>query len=244
MSSAEVPLSGGRTTRGVVRVDDTVRRPSGPHSPFVRALLLELERTSFAGAPRYLGTDVAARDVLTYLPGEVPAELGWFGEPAFVAAARLLRAFHDSTAGSPLRGDAEVVCHGDPSPCNAVFQRGLPVAFIDFDAAHPGARREDVGYAAWLWLDLGNHDLASDVQGPRLASFLRAYGALPPAEAVPAILDAQAALATRPGAPDAVRAWAQACRSWVLAHADALAHEKTQNHLECPDRRSNGSPPW
>jgi aminoglycoside phosphotransferase (APT) family kinase protein len=76
------------------------------------------------------------------------------------------------------------------SPCNAVFRGGVPVAFIDFDAAHPGARRDDVGYAAWLWLDLGNEDVLPELQGERLASFVRTYGALSLADAVPAVLDA------------------------------------------------------
>lgn len=222
MSAAEVPLPGGRTTPGVARAGATVRRPAGAHSAFVGALLADLEQTGFAGAPRYLGTDADGRDILSYLDGEVPADLGRFPEPAVTAAARLLRALHDHTARSPLRGAAEVVCHGDPSPCNAVFRAAVPYAFIDFDAAHPGARREDVGYAAWLWLDLGNEELAPELQGGRLAAFVRAYGALPLTDAVPSVLDAQAELAARPGAPAAVRAWAVACRAWVVRHHAAL----------------------
>ncbi|MFF1916255.1 hypothetical protein ACFVYE_32640 [Streptomyces sp. NPDC058239] len=38
----EIPLTGGRITKGVVRVGDTVRRPVGPHSPFVHRLLRHL----------------------------------------------------------------------------------------------------------------------------------------------------------------------------------------------------------
>lgn len=222
MSDDEVPLAGGRTTSGVVRVGGTVRRPAGAHSAFVRALLVALEQAGFAGAPRVLGVDAQGRDVLSYLEGEVPAALGTFPDPALEAAARLLRALHDATAGSPLRGAAEVVCHGDPSPCNAVFRSGIPVAFIDFDAAHPGARRDDVGYAAWLWLDLGDAERAAEFQGRGLASFVRAYGALPLADAVPAVLDAQAELAARPAAPPGVRAWAAACRAWMVHHRAAV----------------------
>jgi Ser/Thr protein kinase RdoA (MazF antagonist) len=54
------------------------------------------------------------------------------------AAARVLRALHDAIQVSDLRGSSEVVCHGDVSPCNAVFRDGLPYAWIDFDAASPG----------------------------------------------------------------------------------------------------------
>lgn len=159
---------------------------------------------------------------MSYLEGEVPRELGAFSDAALSAAARLLRALHDLTAVFPLRGQAEVVCHGDTSPCNAVFRDGVPYAFIDFDAAHPGARRDDVGYAAWLWLDLGNADRDPNFQGRRLGEFIHAYGALPGRDAVPAVLDAQAALAVRAGAPIGVRAWAGECRAWTVAHSAAL----------------------
>jgi hypothetical protein len=56
-----VALSGGRLTAGVVRVGGTVRRPTGPHSPFVHELLAHLEAVGFAGAPRLLGVDDQGR---------------------------------------------------------------------------------------------------------------------------------------------------------------------------------------
>ena len=43
----EIFLSGGRMTDGVVRVGQTVRRPSGPNSEFVRKLLQHLETAGF-----------------------------------------------------------------------------------------------------------------------------------------------------------------------------------------------------
>jgi Ser/Thr protein kinase RdoA (MazF antagonist) len=36
--------------------------------------------------------------------------------------ARLVRQFHDLTAGTPLAGDQEVVCHNDLSPKNTVYR--------------------------------------------------------------------------------------------------------------------------
>ena len=86
-----------------------------------------------------------------------------------MAAARLLRQLHDATQDCPLRSEHEVLCHGDASPCNCVFVEGVPSAFIDFDGAHPGSRLEDLGYAAWLWIDIGNDELAPDRQGQRVA---------------------------------------------------------------------------
>ena len=67
----EVPLAGGDVTAGVVRVGETVRRPTGPHSPLVHAMLEHLERVGFAGAPRYLGQDDRGREMLTYIEGDV-----------------------------------------------------------------------------------------------------------------------------------------------------------------------------
>jgi hypothetical protein len=78
--------------------------------------------------------------MFSYLEGEVPAELAAdLSDETLVTAARLIRRFHDATAGSPLAGEHETVCHYDLSPCNFVFRRGLPLAIIDFDAAAPAA---------------------------------------------------------------------------------------------------------
>ena len=66
MSSAENPLPGGNMSSGVVRVGDTVRRPTGPWTPAVHALLVHLNAVGFCGAPRPLGFDEQGREVLSY----------------------------------------------------------------------------------------------------------------------------------------------------------------------------------
>lgn len=53
----EISLSGGRVTRGVVRIEETVRRPARPNSVLVRALLAHLAEREPGLAPRYLGAD-------------------------------------------------------------------------------------------------------------------------------------------------------------------------------------------
>lgn len=68
----EVPLSGGRLTADVVRVGDTVRRQTGPHSSFVHQLLCHLEAVAFDGAPRPLGVDEQGPEVLSFIDGWVP----------------------------------------------------------------------------------------------------------------------------------------------------------------------------
>ncbi len=78
----EIALSGGRMKHGVVRVGQTVRRPSGTNSDFVRSLLRHLETAGFDGAPRALGTDQRGRDILSYIEGQVPTELGFYDDGA------------------------------------------------------------------------------------------------------------------------------------------------------------------
>ena len=187
----EAPLRGGRVTPGVVRVGETVRRPPGDNSRFVRQLLKQLEESGFDAAPRYLGNDERGREMFSFLSGEVPADLDpAIPDEALVAAARLIRSFHDATAGLTLAAGQQVVCHHDLSPCNFVFRSGLPVGIIDFDAAAPGERLEDVGMALFLWLNLGADGPQPVEQARRIGLFCRAYGVEPTREVVDAITDA------------------------------------------------------
>ncbi|MGW7510125.1 phosphotransferase family protein [Streptomyces massasporeus] len=146
-----MPLSGGRITPGVVKVGNTVRRPAAASSPFVAELLRHLHRQGFTGAPRHLGFDAAGREILSYLPGWVPARFQHWTDPQVAAVGSLLRALHDATRGSHLAGRRPVVCHHDPGPNNTVFSEGVPVAFIDFDTAARATPLEDRGYVAWTW---------------------------------------------------------------------------------------------
>lgn len=222
MVDVDVRLAGGRTTSGVVRVGDTVRRPLSPNADFVHRLLRHLESRGFPGAPRFQGLDAQGREILAFLPGAVPQELGGFSDSQCVAAARLLRSLHDSTADCELRGSHEVVCHGDASPCNCVFVDGMPQGFIDFDAAHAGSREEDLGYAAWLWLDIGNPDLNAVDQGRRLVEFVSAYDPAARRDALQLIQSAQKRLSLRHDGPPGNREWARACFNWTQTNWIAL----------------------
>jgi len=159
----EYPLRGGSVST-VVRVGDTVRRQPGRR--FVRELLGFLERSGWGGAPRFLGVDEQGREILTfvdgYLPWQEPGVPAVTAEGSLVRVAELVREFHDLTAGTPLAGDAEVVCHNDLAPNNTVYSfdgpggAGLrPVAFIDWDLAAPGRRIHDVAHVCWQYLGLG-----------------------------------------------------------------------------------------
>jgi hypothetical protein len=218
----EIELKGGRTTDGVVRIGDTVHRPISARSGFVHSILRHLEAKGFHGAPRFLGLDDKGREVLTFLPGEVPNDLGSFTDDQIAAAANLLRSLHDATTDCELRAGNEIICHGDPSPCNCVFVDGVPSGFIDFDAAHPGARDDDVGYAAWLWLDIGNNNLAPETQGRRLITFLTAYDFLIERNPLELVLAAQRDFTRRLLAPTGAAEWARACLDWTERHRERI----------------------
>jgi len=130
VTGAEVPLAGGNMSGAVVRVGDTVRRPAGPWTPAVHALLNHLHDAGSDGAPRPLGLDERGREVLTFIPGTVawPGGFGPLeGDGGLRRAARLIRGFHDAVAGfTPPPGarwqalvpadGAEIIAHHDLAP--------------------------------------------------------------------------------------------------------------------------------
>ncbi|WP_042449585.1 phosphotransferase family protein [Streptacidiphilus jiangxiensis] len=188
-----IPLAGGRLTVGVVRVGNSVRRPLNDSSEFVQALLDLFERRGFSGAPRYLG-QADGIDILSYLPGDVPARFQVWEDRQVAAAGELLRAMHEASRGSGLAGRFPVVCHHDPGPNNAVFRDGLPVAWIDFDMAAPGSPMEDIGYAAWSWCISSKRPTSVDRQAEQVKILVDSYGLEGPERAVvvDSILERQA----------------------------------------------------
>lgn len=229
MASDEIPLLGGRVTTGIVRVADTVRRPISGDRTAVHALLRHLESVGFDGTPRFLGIDEIGREILSFLPGEVPADLGHYDDAALQAAAALLRRFHDATSGfsAVTASGAEVICHNDWGPPNAVFRDGVPVALIDFDTIRPGLRLWDLGYSAGSWLDLGSDDYSPEEQLRRLTLFAAAYNhpACTPAQIAAYALARRSALAAagraraNPALADpALADWAEQTARWIATN--------------------------
>jgi hypothetical protein len=222
LAMEETPLTGGRVTAGVVRVGDTVRRPIQGDRSLVHGLLRHLEARGFEGTPRFLGIDGQGQEIMSYLPGEVPMDLGYYDDAQLTAAAALLRRFHDATADFARNADpiAEVICHNDWGPPNAVFREDLPYGLIDFDTIAPGLRLWDLGYSAFSWLDLGDPDYSGDEQVRRLSVFTHGYGleSCPVAQIAVHALARQTALAAsgRRRGMTAMADWAEAAAAWTV----------------------------
>jgi Ser/Thr protein kinase RdoA (MazF antagonist) len=221
--TVEIPLAGGRITPGVVRVGDTVRRPTSSNALFVHALLRHLEVVGFDAAPRFLGIDEQGREMLSFRKGTVPDNLRPdYDDDVLRGAARLLRAYHDAVAGCELAGGAEVVCHNDISPVNFVFEDDMPVSLIDFDAAGPGSRLRDLAYGLFLWLDLTDDGQPLDEQARRTQLFFEAYGLPVPAQLVDELLGRQRQTAVRAKARSADAA------KWWRGQADWLERNRAE----------------
>lgn len=184
----EIELKGGKSTNNVIRRGSNVHRSKGSHSPFVHALLKFLEMKNLNFVPKFLGEDENDREILTYINGEVPKELKVFEDFQLKAAAYLIRNFHQATERCLLASNNEIVCHNDLTPCNFVFVNSIPIAIIDFDAAAPGTRLRDLGYAVWQWCDLGNENISLETQAIRIKMFLSSYGISKFREILPSIL--------------------------------------------------------
>jgi hypothetical protein len=209
------PLIGDGVTQGIVRIGDTVRRPLRPFSLTVQGYLAHLRDAGFTGAPLPLGVDEQGREVLSYVPGEVPRDPlppETAGDDVLIALARLIRALHEASAGwvpppdavwggtpateGRLTEPAELVSHRDYYPGNVVFRDGLPAAMIDFDLAKPTTRIYDIANALWYWAPLRAPQDRSpafvDADIPhRIAVFADAYGmtARHRAELAPLVVD-------------------------------------------------------
>lgn len=190
MLNEEVPLEGGNMTGGVVRVGDTVRRPAGPWTPAVHALLDHLNAVGFAGAPRPLGLDERGREVLSFVSGVVawPDHFHLLRpDDQLRRVARLIRDFHDAVAEFVPPADArwqalipadgaEIIAHHDLAPWNLIVNEGQ-WAFIDWDVAAPGTRLWDLAYAIHGFVPLtANPTYQCEDAGHRLRLFADVYG--------------------------------------------------------------------
>jgi len=180
------PLPGGTANRGlVIRVGDTVLRPTAPCWRASHALLAHLSAVGFDGAPRVLAVSPDT-ETLTYIDGQAavpPVPADTLTDAALVSVADLLRRYHRAAASFdpagyrwprpiPARFRTGLVSHNDVHPANLVFRDGRAVALIDFDLAGPGSAAWDVAAAARYWAPLqDDRDITDARQGRALERF-------------------------------------------------------------------------
>ncbi len=180
------PLSGGTANRGlVIRVGDTVLRPTAPCRRATHALLAHLSAVGFDGAPRVLAVGPYT-ETLTYIDGRAavpPLAEDTLTETALVSVADLLRRYHLAAASFdpagyswprpiPAQFRTGLVSHNDVHPANLVFRDGRAVGLIDFDLAGPGSAAWDFAAAARSWVPLqDDQDIADSRQGRVLERF-------------------------------------------------------------------------
>lgn len=187
-TATEERLPGGNVG-GAVRVAGTVRRPAGPWTPAVHALLAHVRARGLDGVPAPLGVDAQGREVLEHLSGEV-VDLTEVTDARLASAAAWLARYHAAVADwrPGLRrwrfverdlAPGEIVCHHDATLYNMlVAGPGADdvVGVIDWDVAGPGTPLDELAMLAWsgvpFYLDPG-----ADEGARRLGVLVEAYRA-------------------------------------------------------------------
>jgi hypothetical protein len=169
-SSHEERLPGGRLTV-VVRVGDTVRRPTMPWSHEVQRLLTHVRRQGFLRVPEPLGFDDEDREVVRFIEGDTSATVTpWPGslwsDELLIEIGRAVAAYHRAVADFVPSEDAqwqyrpralqpgEIICHHDFAPYNAVFKGSELRGIVDWESAGPGTIQEEIAFLAWQWVPL------------------------------------------------------------------------------------------
>jgi hypothetical protein len=179
----QVPLTAQGNMSVVERVGDTVRRSAGAWTPTIQRLLRHVREQGVIWVPEPLGYDELGREVLSFVPGDVPHELPpWvWSEEVLSDVARALRQWHDASASFDVGGAVwcleprepfEVICHNDFAPYNCVFRNERLAGAIDFDVCAPGPRLWDMAYTAYRFVPLRPEGQAI---AARLDRFLDAY---------------------------------------------------------------------
>jgi hypothetical protein len=170
----EQPLSGGGRT-AVFRRGEVIIRETGSWASSVHALLRHLERVSFAGAPRVVGSgfDEQGREILTFLEGDIINPAPWTDD-AIAELGALIRRLHDATASFEISegviwrpwfgravGKPDIIGHCDAAPWNIVSQNGKPIGLIDWEVAGPVDRLTELAMVAWNNAQLYDDDVAA-----------------------------------------------------------------------------------
>ena len=204
--AVEVAVSGGRMTSGMMRRGDRLLRPMGPWSPAVHEYLRLSGSSRFrrrapgAGDRRRPGSPDLHRRRRRQSTRAGSRGTGTGSRPmrrtdlALRGAAKLIRKTAHGVRRLPASDHqlpfrpasartGEIVSHGDLGPWNTVYRDGMPVAFIDWDAAQPVDPLADLAAAAQTFVPLAPPGLLAEAGfdplpdlAARLRTFLDAYG--------------------------------------------------------------------
>jgi mutator protein MutT len=200
---AEGERFAGGQVGGAVRIGDTVRRPTGPWTPTVHALLAHVRNAGLPYVPEVLGFDELGREVLTYVPGSTFGNDEWpdwaRSDALLEQAMRWLAAYHEAVRDfrpehavwrlfpqqRALASD-ELICHNDLAPYNVLVtdpDGSLRLAgVLDWDVAGPGRPIDDLAFAAWNFLPLWDSSLTAAEVARKLRLLVSAYGSGSPVD--------------------------------------------------------------
>jgi len=169
---------------GAVRIGATVRRPTGPWTPAVHALLTHLAAAGVPGVPLVHGLDARGREVLDFLPGEVVDDDTTPLSPGRLRAiGGWTRTFHEAVAGFAHPGPwrffavdgATMVAHNDIAPYNVVFDGERVAGVFDWDFAGPSTPLMELAHLAWNCVPMWGR-LEPEVAAERLELLAESYG--------------------------------------------------------------------
>lgn len=180
------PLPGGNVG-GAVRIGPTVRRPTGPWTPAVHALLRHLAASGLPAVPRVHGIDARGREVLDFMPGEViDVDAEQLSEARLAHLGSWLRRLHEACAGFAHPGpwrffgvdSPTLITHNDVAPYNVAFDGDAVSGVFDWDLAGPSSPVQDLGHTAWSAIPLFRPIPAVEA-ARRLTVFAEGYGTDP-----------------------------------------------------------------
>lgn len=174
----------GGNVGGAVRIGATVRRPVGPWTPAVHALLEHLAAAGVPAVPRVHGVDARGREVLDYLPGAViDLDVEQLSPGRLAALGSWLRGLHAAASGFDHPGpwrffgadEPVLITHNDVAPYNVAFDGDEVAGVFDWDLAGPSSSLHDLGHTAWTAIPLFRPIPAGEA-AQRLRIFAGAYG--------------------------------------------------------------------
>jgi hypothetical protein len=177
MSNTGRDLREGESASGsvstVTRFGTRIRRPVGPWTPAVHALLQHLSTKDYLHSPR-VRESTQEFEELDYLEGAV-ALRPWppclLKDSGLIAIGEALNAYHHAVADfipppnavwrDPDRrwSTGQIIRHGDLGPWNMVWREDQLVGFIDWDMVEPGDALEDIAQIAWHSVPLRTPEL-------------------------------------------------------------------------------------